>query len=185
MTCGVWRILTWALKNLKHLHFDGLLLTEVYIFWAKKVQRSYIWWHWILMQHLKKNDFWFEEWHEEFSKFRESCKIETLMRSFIQRRKCISSKFVLCTMLMKNDGKYEKGSDLSVQNWHEKFDKFCRKHSKISKICTLIGWFWQKYIYIYIFFFDQNFWANKSTEEWCLMALKTDANFEGKLTCAT
>ena len=73
------------------------------------------------------------------------------MRSFIQRRKCISSKFVLCTMLMKNDGKYEKGSDLSVQNWHEKFDKFCRKHSKISKICTLIGWFWQKYIYIYFF----------------------------------
>ena len=44
-------------------------------------------------------------------------------------------------MLMKNDGKYEKGSDFSVQNSHEKFDKFCRKHSKISKICTLIGWF--------------------------------------------
>ena len=58
----------------------------------------------------------------------------------------MSSKFVFCTMLMKNDGKYEKGSDFSLQNWHEKFEKFCHKHSKISKICTLMGWFWSKYI---------------------------------------
>ena len=108
------------------------------------------------------------EWHEEFSKFRKSCKIETLMRSFIQRRKCISSKFVLCTMLMKNDGKYEKGSDLSVQNWHEKFDKFCRKHSKISKTCTLMGWLWQKYIIFELTKIQRS-------EVW----------WQGKLTCAT
>ena len=28
---------------------------------------------------------------------------------------------------------------LSVQNWHEEFDKFWPEHSKISKICNLMG----------------------------------------------
>ena len=39
-----------------------------------------------------------------------------------------------------------KGIDLSVQNWREEFDEFWPKHSKISKICTLMGCFWPKYI---------------------------------------
>ena len=30
-------------------------LTKVYNVWAKKVQRSYVWWHWRLMQNLKEN----------------------------------------------------------------------------------------------------------------------------------
>ena len=52
---GIWRVLTWALKNLKYLHFNGLLLTKAYNVWAKKVQRSYVWWYWTLMQNLKEN----------------------------------------------------------------------------------------------------------------------------------
>ena len=55
LTWEIWRILTWALENLKNLHFNGLLLTKVYNVWAKKVQRSYVWWHWRLMQNLKEN----------------------------------------------------------------------------------------------------------------------------------
>ena len=39
---GIWRILTRALESLKTFHFNVLLLNEVYIFWAKKVQRSYL-----------------------------------------------------------------------------------------------------------------------------------------------
>ena len=39
-----------------------------------------------------------------------------------------------------------KGIDLSVQNWHEEFDEFWPDYSKISKICTLMGCFWPKYI---------------------------------------
>ena len=38
------------------------------------------------------------------------------------------------------------GTDLSFQNRHEEFDKFWPKHSKTSKICTLMGSFWSKYI---------------------------------------
>ena len=52
-----------ALECLKHLHFNGLLLTKVYNVWAKKVQKSYVWWHWRLMENSKEN------WHEEFGKF--------------------------------------------------------------------------------------------------------------------
>ena len=38
-----------------------------------------------------------------------------------------------------------KEIDLSVQNWHEEFNKFWPEHSKISKIFTLMGCFWPKY----------------------------------------
>ena len=37
------------------------------------------------------------------------------------------------------------GIDLSVQNWHEEFDEFWPEHSKVIKICTLIGYFWPKH----------------------------------------
>ena len=67
-----------------------------------------------------------------------------------------------------------RGIDLSVQNWHEKFNEFWPEHSKISKICALMGCFWPKYM----------FELKKSIEEFCLMELKCDIKFEGKLTCA-
>ena len=56
LTWRIWQILTQALRNLKNLHFNGLLLTRVYV-WElkKKVQRSYLWLHWILLQNLKEN----------------------------------------------------------------------------------------------------------------------------------
>ena len=31
--------------------------------------------------------------------------------------------------------------DLPFQNWHEEFDKFWPDNSKISKVCTLMGWY--------------------------------------------
>ena len=39
-----------------------------------------------------------------------------------------------------------RGIDLSFQKWHKEFDKFWPEHSKDSKIFTLIGSFWTKYI---------------------------------------
>ena len=39
-----------------------------------------------------------------------------------------------------------RGIDLSVQNWHEKFDKSLPEHSEISKKCTLMGCFLSKYV---------------------------------------
>ena len=42
----IWQILTGALKNIKAFLFNGLFLIKVYNVWAKKVRRSYTWWHW-------------------------------------------------------------------------------------------------------------------------------------------
>ena len=40
-----------------------------------------------------------------------------------------------------------RGTDLSVQNWGEEFDEFWPEHSKISKICTLMGFFITMYMF--------------------------------------
>ena len=42
-------------KVSKNFHFNVLFLKKVYNVSAKKVQRSYVWWHWRLMQILKEN----------------------------------------------------------------------------------------------------------------------------------
>ena len=103
-----------ALKNLKNLHFNGLPLTKVYNVWAKKVQGSYVWWHWMLMQNLMKNWLFLSKitwgiW-EIFTRALESLKIWTLMRCFIQSRKCMTLKFTgeLFVMTMKSDAKLEE-----------------------------------------------------------------------------
>ena len=41
-----------------------------------------------------------------------------------------------------------RGIDLPVQNLYEEFDEFWPEHSKISKICALMGFFWIKYIMV-------------------------------------
>ena len=56
LTWGSLQILTRALESLKNLCFNWPLVTKVYIVWATKVQRSYIWWHWRLIQNL--NEKW-------------------------------------------------------------------------------------------------------------------------------
>ena len=67
---GIWRILTRALKNLKNLNFNELLVTKVYNVWAKESTEELslialknwckIW---------RQFDFYFLKWHEEFGKF--------------------------------------------------------------------------------------------------------------------
>ena len=54
---GIWQSLTWVLESFKNVQFKWLLLTKEYNLCAKKTQRTYVWWHWILMQSLKEN--WF------------------------------------------------------------------------------------------------------------------------------
>ena len=51
---GTWQILTRGLKSLENFHFNGLLLSKVCIILARNVQRSYLSWHWRVMQNLKK-----------------------------------------------------------------------------------------------------------------------------------
>ena len=82
----IWWNLTRALKSLQNLHFYLLLLCKVFNVWPKKVQRSYLSWHWRVMQNLKKN--WLVAWKmtwgiwQIFTRALESVKIGTLMGSF-------------------------------------------------------------------------------------------------------
>ena len=75
--------LAWVLKSLTDFHFNGLLLSKVWIAWAKKVQRSCLSWHWRVMQNLKKN--WLVAWKmtwgilQIFTRALESVKIGTLI----------------------------------------------------------------------------------------------------------
>ena len=65
---------------------NGLFLAKVFNFWAKKVQRCYLSWHWRVMQNLKKN--WLVVWKmtwgiwQIFTRALRSLKIGTLMGSF-------------------------------------------------------------------------------------------------------
>ena len=52
----IWQIFTQALEYPKNVHFNGLLLSKVYIVWAKNVQRIYLSWHWRVIQNLNKKN---------------------------------------------------------------------------------------------------------------------------------
>ena len=166
-------------RKSQNLHFNGLLLTKVYNVGAKKVQGSYFWWHWIFMQNLWKTDFCFQKWHEEFGK----CSPEHLKvskfglwwDSFIQSRKCVSLKLTreLIVLAMKKDAKLEE--ELTCCFKVDKLWWILTRALKNLKICTLMDCVETKYVM---------FELKNSVEELCLMALKIDAKFKGKLTCA-
>ena len=72
--------------------------------------------------------------------------------------------------------KISRGIDSSVRNWHEKFKEFWPEHSKISRICPLVGCLWPKYIIFELtkyrgVMFD-------GTENWCKIWRKTDMCFQ-------
>ena len=47
-------------QNSQNSYFNEFLSWQVYHVWAKKVQRSYVSWHWRVMQNLNKN--WIVVW---------------------------------------------------------------------------------------------------------------------------
>ena len=73
----------------ENLHFDVLLLSIAYKVSAKKVQKSYLSWHWRVIQTLKKNSrfVWKVTWEIWWILTRavESLKICTLMECFHQK----------------------------------------------------------------------------------------------------
>ena len=95
----------------------GCFWPKYIMFELKKVQRSYVWWHWRLMQNLKENWLVLSKmtWRI-WQIFTRACSkvwnLGLLLGPFIQSRKCMSLKFtrVLCVVTMKNDTKFEKES---------------------------------------------------------------------------
>ena len=123
-------------------------------------------------------DLSFQNWHKEFDKFwpehSKVSKIFILMGSFWAKYILFELKKYRGIIFHETEERYKiwRGIDLSFQNWHKEFDKFWPEHSKVSKIFTLIGSFWAKYIlfelkkYRGVIFHD--------IEEWCKIWRKTD-----------
>ena len=126
----------------------------------------------------RKTDLYFQKlawgiW-QICSRALESLQIGTFMACFCLKLKMRELKIYKGVLSHDNEEwcKNWKGIDLSVQNWHEEFDKFWPEHSKISKICTLMDCFWPKYIMFELkkyrgVMFD-------GTEDWCKIWRKTD-----------
>ena len=106
--------MTGALESLEKFHFNGLLLSKVYIVELKKyrgvifhdiVEWSKIW---------RKTDLLLGKWHEEFGKFSSEhlkvSKLELWWHLFVQSRKGMTLKFTetLCVMTLKNNAKFEE-----------------------------------------------------------------------------
>ena len=68
-----------------------------------------------------------------------------------------------------------RGIDLSFQNWHKEFDEFWFKISKVSKIYTLMGCFWPKYIMFELKKYRGAIFHD--TKVWCKIWRKTDLWF--------
>ena len=115
LTRGTSQILTLALKSLKNLCFNWLLVTKVYIVWVTKVQRSYFSRHWrdmqILTCVLKKDLRNLTNFHQSTWKCQNW--------DFVQSRKGMTLKFAeeLCVMTMKNNAESEE-----ELTWHFKTD---------------------------------------------------------------
>ena len=128
----IWWIWIRAHKSLKNLHFGWSLLCKVYNVWPNKVQRSYLSWHWRVMQNLNKNDLW----SGKFGRFSpEHLKVSKMGLWW--------GPLKICRGLMSGDIEewWKIWIDLSLENWRILTWVF-----KILKNCTLIGCFWSKYI---------------------------------------
>ena len=128
-----------------------------------------------------KTDFNFQKWHEEFGKFSpEHLKVSelgTFMASFCPKLKIFERKIYRGVVCHNNEEwcKNWRGIDLSVQIWHEEFDRFWPEHSKISKIYTLMGCFWPKYTMLEPKKYGEVMFD--SIEHWCKIWRKTDLCF--------
>ena len=134
------------------------------------------------MQNLKENWLLLSKmtwaiW-EIYTRALESLKIGTLMGSFCPKLKMHELK-IYCEVMRHADEKWCRNGrriGVSVQNWHEQFDKFWFKHSKISKLCFLMGCLWPKYL-----MFDLKKYRGvmfDGTEYWCKIWRKTDFCFQ-------
>ena len=108
--------LTWGTldpSTQKKLCFNWLLVTKVYNVWAMKVQRTYLSWHWRVMQIWRKIDSRFEKWHDKFGQFSPKhlkvSKLGLWWDPFVQSRKGMVLKFAeeLCVMTINNNAKFE------------------------------------------------------------------------------
>ena len=162
-------------QSSQNVRFDWFPLSKVYNVWPKIVQRSYLTWHWRVMQNLKKN--WLVVWKMTWGIWQilirtlESVKIWTLIGSLCPKKKMHELKIYRG---VEEWWKICSGIDFSFQNWHEEFGKFSSEHSKVSK--TLMFSFWEDYM-LFELKKDRGVIVH-DTEEWCKIWRGIDLLFQ-------
>ena len=153
------------------LHFHGLLLSKSYKVSVKKVQKSYILWHWRVMQSLKKNwllvsNMKWEIWWI-FTHPLKSLKISLRWALFVQSIQGLSYKNTkeLPFMTLNSDARLEYkpwpcGFNNGMRNWVNFHFIF-----KSLKNCTLMGSFSPEHIMFHLKSFKGI--ICHVTEEWC------------------
>ena len=149
MTWGIWQIFSRALKI-------GILMGSC----NPNLKKYELKFHRGVICHdneeLRKiwrgTDLSFQIWSEEFGKFwpkhLKVSKIFILMGSFWAKYILLELKKYRGVIFDETEERYKtwRGINLLFQNWHKEFDRFRPEYSKVSKIFTLMGSFWAKYI---------------------------------------
>ena len=140
MTWRIWWILTRALESLKNFHFNVLLLSKVYIVWAKKYRG-------IIFHETEEGDkiwrvidFSFQNWHKEFDKIwpehSKVSKILVLMSSFWANYELFELKKYRGIIFHETEEwcKIWRKTALLLGKWYEEFCKFSPEHLKVSRL---------------------------------------------------
>ena len=94
----------------------------------------------------------FQNWHDKFDEFWPNhlkvSKNFHLMCPFWEKYIIFELKTYRGVIFHDTEKGYKiwKGIDLPFLNWHKEFHKFWPEHAKVSKILTLMDFFWIKYI---------------------------------------
>ena len=120
LTWRIWWILTWALESLKNFHFNGFLLSKVYIAWTKKSTEE------LSFMKLKKDAKFGEE---------STCRFKMCIRNLTILTMTLKFAEKLCVMTMKNHAKFEEQLTChfktDIRNLTN-FDLSTRKSKKIA-----------------------------------------------------
>ena len=120
-----------------------------------------------------------QNWHEEFNKFRPEyskvSKIYTLMGCFWPKYKLFGLRKYRGVIFDCTQDWYKvwRQTDLCFQKWHEEFDKFSPKHSKVSKL----GLSWHPFVPSW------KCMSLKFAGALWVMTMKKDGKIEEELTC--
>ena len=133
--------MTWALESFKNFHFNGLLLSKVYIVQVKKVQRSYLSGNWRKILIWRGIDLSFQNWHKEYDKFwpehSKVSKFSTLM-GFFWTKYIVQAKKVQRSYLSWNWRRIQKFGEESTCHFKidirnlTNFDLSTRKFQNVS-----------------------------------------------------
>ena len=121
-------------------------------------------------------DLSFQNWHKEFDKFwpehSKVSKIFTLMGSFWAKYTLFELKKYKGVIFHETAEGYKiwGGINLLYQNCHKDFN-FWPEHSKVSKMFTLMGSFWAKYILFELKKYREVIFHG--IEEWCKIWRRT------------